>query len=516
MFQWSEKGKINSKMLLKNKKYNSDFSKSIFFLIIITIAGFIIRINYLPENIPLILDSLRYFLLGIDISILGDLPIGYDKTNTGWSLLLSVIFQVFRFESYIDYMMIQRICSILFSALTVIPVYFLTKKFFNQNLAMIGASFFTFSPYIIENSLLGITDSLFIFSVAIFLSLFFSDKKNNVILSFVVLGISSLIRYESLLLIIPTTIIFWHKYKSDIKFRKFYFIGLLLFISTIIPMMLWKIQKGMPDGIFSHVLGGADVVINQGSINSETTKFNLVLGIMNLPEYVGVLLLPLCFIFVPYSIISLIKKENTVFRYLVVLGIFSLIPALYAYGRGIEEVRYVFVVLPVLIIASLFLIEKIVLKIRKINTLTIIFIALIIASSVFYLDFRQPDYEYEREAIEVARFVSELPGKINDYGPESYYVEVMDLEKYEFPILSSDIQFQKKVVNISEESIDDILSNSKNKQISYFAVTESSIKDNQILKEIFYEEKFSYFSKIYDSKDNLSEFNVKIFKINFD
>ena len=92
----------------------------------------------------------------------------------------------------------------------------------------------------------------------------------------------------------------------------------------------------------------------------------------------------------------------------------------------------------------------------------------------------------------------------------------MDLEKYEFPILSSDIQFQKKVVNISEESIDDILSNSKNKQISYFAVTESSIKDNQILKEIFYEEKFSYFSKIYDSKDNLREFNVKIFKINFD
>ena len=169
-------------MLLKNKKYSSDFSKSIFFLIIITIAGFIIRINYLPENIPLILDSLRYFLLGIDISILGDLPIGYDKPNTGWSLLLSVIFQVFRFESYIDYMMVQRICSILFSALTVIPIYFLTKKFFNQNLAMIGASFFTFSPYIIENSLLGITDSLFIFSVAIFLSLFFSDKKNNVIL----------------------------------------------------------------------------------------------------------------------------------------------------------------------------------------------------------------------------------------------------------------------------------------------------------------------------------------------
>ena len=38
---------------------------------------------------------------------------------------------------------------------------------------------------------------------------------------------------------------------------------------------------------------------------------------------------------------------------------------------------------------------------------------------------------------------------------------------------------------------------------------------NEIAKGLFHEEKFTYFSKIYDSKDNLSEFNVKIFKINF-
>ena len=200
-------------MLIKNSKYNSDFSKSIFFLIIITLAGFVIRINYLPENIPLTLDAFRYFLLGMDISILGNLPVGYDTTNSGWSLFLSVIFQIFRFENYLDYMTLQRICSIIFSILTVIPMYFLAKKFFKHNIAMIGATFFIFSPYILGNSLLGIADSLFIFLIAIFLSLFFSDKKINIICSFAVLGISSLIRYESLLLIIPTTIIFLNKYR---------------------------------------------------------------------------------------------------------------------------------------------------------------------------------------------------------------------------------------------------------------------------------------------------------------
>ena len=61
-------------MLIKIRKYNLDFSKTVFFLIIITITGFVIRINYLPDNIPLTLDALRYFLLGMDVSILGNLP----------------------------------------------------------------------------------------------------------------------------------------------------------------------------------------------------------------------------------------------------------------------------------------------------------------------------------------------------------------------------------------------------------------------------------------------------------
>jgi len=402
-------------MLIKNRKYNSNLSRSLFFLIIIIIVGFIIRINYLPDNIPLTLDAFRYFLLGTDISILGNLPVDYNSTNNGWPLFLSVIFQTFRSENYLDYMTLQRMCSIIFSLLSVIPMYFLAKKFFRQEIAMVGACFFLFSPYIIENSLLGITDSLFIFLIVSFLSLFFSDKKTSIIGSFFVLGISSLVRYESLLLIIPTTIIFLAKYRSNISFRKFYWVGLALFFLAIIPMALWKIQMGMDDGLASSLLGGAYVVINENSINSETIdRFDIVRGIINLPKYIGASLLPICFIFVPYSIISLLRKENKNFRYLVLMSVFALIPALYAYSRGFEEIRYVFVALPILIIASLFLIEKIILRFGKQNVVAGGLIALIIVSSIIYLDFREPDYDYENEVIEVAKFVSGLSGRIND------------------------------------------------------------------------------------------------------
>ena len=37
-------------MLIKIRKYDLDFSKTVFFLIIITITGFVIRINYLHDN----------------------------------------------------------------------------------------------------------------------------------------------------------------------------------------------------------------------------------------------------------------------------------------------------------------------------------------------------------------------------------------------------------------------------------------------------------------------------------
>ena len=93
----------------------------------------------------------------------------------------------------------------------------------------------------------------------------------------------------------------------------------------------------------------------------------------------------------------------------------------------------------------------------------------------------------------------------------------MDLEDHKFPILSSEIHFQEKLTFASGNTIEEIFKNFKNEQTSYLAIKESSIKDNQVLKEIFYEERDTYFTKIYDSKDhNLREFNIKIFKINFE
>ena len=490
---------------------SNTFQVSIFLGFIISL-GLFFRLNYVDYEIPLTLDSLRYFLLGMDISILGNLPEYYNRANSGWPLFLSVVFQMSDSENYLDYMVIQRTCTIFFSLVTSVSMYFLARKFFKKEIAILGASFFIFSPFIVENSLLGINDSLFLFLTTTYLGLFFSQRKFNVLISFIILGLSTLVRYESLLLIIPTIIIFLFKYKNS-DFRKYLVVGLILFLLVIVPVSIWKIQMGIPDGITSHLFDGATVVINENNINSNTSdRFDFFRGIIETPKFIGFSLLPLCFIFVPYSVVNLIKKHDINFRYLIFVGIFSLIPAFYAYSRGFEEIRYALFVLPVLIIAALFLVEKLNNYIKQDGLIVISLIVLIIISSVIYLDFRAIDSEYEKEVVDVARFVSNLPGKINDYGPESYYVEIIDLERKSFPILSTDIDFQKKVVNVSGSSIEEIVKNFQNKQVAYIGITEKNSFSNTLLEEI-YAEKNSDFKKIYDSNDIHKKFKIKIFQI---
>ena len=499
--------------LIENK--SKIFSRNAIICIgIIGMLGFIIRIYYTPQDIPLTLDAFRYFYYGIDASILGNMPVKYDFPNTGWSLFLSLVFQIGEFKSSLDYMMIQRICSEIFSVLTIIPLYFLARRFFNGSLAIVGISFFIFSPYIIENSIVGLTDPLFIFLITSFLALFFSNKKRSVIYSFLLLGGSSLIRYESLILIIPALLLFINKYKSDSNFKESCFLVLALFFGVIIPFALWKIQMGMPDGMFSHLMSGAYVVIKDNSVICETCKisiFDPIRGMINLPKYLGVSLLPICFIFVPYSLISILRKENKNFRYLILIGIFILLPAFYGYSRGFEETRYVFVVLPILCIASLFLIQRIILNVKKQNVVILGLVILVIVSSIIYLDYRQPDYEYEKEAIQVAQFVHDLPGKINDYGHESYYVEVIELENVKFPILSSDVGLQSTVL-LKGESINEILINAKEQELSYLGITEK----DKILSKIFYEENnYPFLKKIFDSDEFSFNFKIKIFEIDY-
>ena len=67
------------------------FSKNtIVCLGIIALAGFLIRLFYFPDGIPLILDGATYFWYANDLSVSGTFPNNVDLANNGWPTFMSV------------------------------------------------------------------------------------------------------------------------------------------------------------------------------------------------------------------------------------------------------------------------------------------------------------------------------------------------------------------------------------------------------------------------------------------
>ena len=117
---------------IQESKYNNITKRSILLLTIICFIGLIIRFYYTPYGIPVNFDAFAgYFLYALDISILGHLP-NYTLSQSGWSEFLSLFFMNFHSENLVDYTDMQRTVSIILSSITVIPIYFICKKFLNN------------------------------------------------------------------------------------------------------------------------------------------------------------------------------------------------------------------------------------------------------------------------------------------------------------------------------------------------------------------------------------------------
>ncbi|NDF48176.1 MAG: DUF2079 domain-containing protein [Nitrosopumilaceae archaeon] len=470
--------------------------KHLILLGIVIGIGFLVRFYYFPYEIPITLDGFRYLLYAMDTTVLGHLPTHYTFPNNGWSLVLSFFFSILRFESYTDYNTLARVLSVVFSVLTAVPTYFLCKKYFNRSLAIIGSLLFVLAPRVVQNSLGGITDPLFIFLTTTSVALFLAEGKKTYI-SFFVLALSALVRYESLLLIIPFVALFIIKRRSDSKIILKCLMILAIFVITLMPLAYLRIEATGQDGLLSHVLGGAKVTVTDGSIlNKGDTKFSLQSGISNLIKYLGMTSLPILFAFIPFGLYIFFKKKNYDVMALCMISIFMLLPAVYAYGRGFQDTRYVFVILPIASIIALYSVEKIIKLTKKQNVVLVTIFVTVVILGVGYLDFKKIDYDHEREAIRLSMFLSGLDGTINEFDSESTYVETAAFHKTKLPILSTTIDHGPRVIPFKEKSIKDGIKNGREKGLSYLVADSLNTKPNRnpILNDVFYhEKKYPYF-----------------------
>jgi hypothetical protein len=501
------------------KKNEISLSKSLLFLLIIFIGSMIIRLYYLPFDLPLVLDSQYYFWYANDMSILKTIPTEYSAHNNLWPSFLSLFFSLDSSNNILNYMNTQRILSTSISALTIFPVFFLCRKFFSNKYALLGSLFFIFDPRLIMNSLQGITEPIY-FLIGISIILFsLSYSKKFYYISFGLAAIFSLIRYEGLLILIPLTVIYFWKFKIDKKSIFTYTICILIFLSVLFPMLDARIQATGNDGIISHFSSNQKLV-SETFAGNETgnDKFDIKNSLINTISFLGWITIPIWIIFLPYGILQYFRKFDQNKSTLLLFSLILILPALYAYSRDFHETRYLYILFPLFSIISLYSIQKID-KIKKFKLIFSLIIIGIIFSSICWLEYKGINEEYEKEAFTLSLKIKEITSGINKFYPESAYFQFINQDK-QFPNLKNQINDDHKILSISKyQKIEELLLNEKHNGLTHIVIDESQQINNlrqDFLIEIYKNEnKYNFLNKIYDSKDDKFNYKLKVFEINY-
>lgn len=500
------------------KKDNGEPSLKIIVPILIGI-NLLIRVYYFPFNVPIAGDGIDYFMFAVSIAQNGEIPTGILMTNDGWSIFLSGFFYLFGQNDMFFLMGVQRYISIMISVLTVVPVYLLCRKFLNVPLSLFGSSLFIFEPHVMQNSLIGITEPLFLFLVVYCINLLYSNKSYLVYLSFVIAGLATIVRYEGVLLFIPLSIIFFLRHKTTRASLKNYLASVGLFIMTIIPTSILRILNNDRDGIISHVVGSVDKDMGAVMvlINSNQMGLNFFHGFFMFIKYLAWIAFPLFVILVPLGIFQILKIKEKKILELLIFSIFLSVTAIYAYIRDLQEIRYLFVLLPIFCIVSSYSFYNI--DRKRQTKLLLSLIIIIVFSSFAYLEWGKTDYEIERETFDDAKFIIAHVQGMNYYDG-GRYIKPASLAQSWPKLLELDEKKKtssgiKKITLDDFDSIHEALHAGKDLGLTHLIITDKN--SSKFLANIFNNEsQYPYLNKIYDSTLLGHKNPLKVFEIDYE
>ena len=506
----------------ENEKYVKfegwfDFKRPFAIIGLICLLGLSLRAYFFAPDIPLTLDALGYFWYANDLSILGYLP-NYPSSNNGWPVLLSVFFSIFHSNNPLDYMILQKAVSVSFSVLTAFPIYLLCTRFFSKQYSVLGSLLFVIDPRIIQNSLFGITEPLNIFLLTLSLYFFLSKKDKLIYLSFGLIALSTLVRAEGIFVFFAFCIMQIVRFKFSKKSILKVSLAVIIFLLVLSPMILLRIQTNGNDGIVSRIVSGSEVITyeNQQSNFSEVIIY-FTKGFEDFIKFFGWSLVPFFILFIPFGTYIVLKKRNYENTTLFVLLLLSFLPILYAFFRSISETRYFLPLYPIFIIFSLLAIKEISGKIQNKKVFLTLLVIFLLTSSLIFLHFKMQDIQHEREALEIAKYVTKTTNVVNGYDPESKYLMVTKLLESKFPVLRTEVPPSATPLLIEGfATFDEYMEFGHKFGLTHLVLDESKNKPTYLIEIFIEEEKYPYLTKIFDSSEYGYKYHVKIFKIDYE
>ena len=528
----------------------------ILYLGLILTLGLSLRFYYLPYDVPIATDGFYSFVYAAKTVFEGNLPVGYGTTNTGWANFLALFFSLSDTSDPFYLMQIQRSLSVILSSLTIIPAFFIFRKFVNIRWALFGCLLLIIEPRLLMSSLEGINYQLFFLLFVLVIALFLTKTKLTLFLSFGCIACATLVRYEGLLLLIPLSTMYFLKFKDKKSVVKF--LGMIFIVIIILaPISVLRIQatenlcyetsfgvRCGSDGFthdilvgqrfLSHTLNAAlgqevsETAIYLFNENNEKTDNYAVLFVNKiivsfsaLLKFIGLALIPYFAFFVLYNIILRIKNKKSIKldwdkKMIVFTASIMFLPALYAYMRGIEEIRYVLIIIPLVCILSISWTNSISEKISKNLGVIIILMVLVLISSIIFIEFEKRDSIHDRESFLVSQKIVELTNMTNSFH-QSGYVKTAVLSS-SWPVLPEASQNGKPIhvfQKVSTNDYDDLaefIIDSRKYDLRYLVVDE----DNELFAALRINPTvYPYLIKIFDSDEVGYKNHFMIYEIDY-
>ncbi|WP_101477061.1 hypothetical protein [Candidatus Nitrosotalea bavarica] len=492
-----------------------EFSKKniIAALVIVASIGLIFRLYFFHTTIPLILDALQYFWYANDLSILGHFPKS-GLANNGWPSFLAIFFSIFHFNSFLAYMNLQRVLTITISVLTIIPLYYLCKRFLTKTLSIVGAALFVLEPRVIQNSLLGITEPLYIFLLAISSCLILSKNRLYTYASFGIAALATIVRLEGIFIFITISAWFFIFNRNEKRKISRFAIGVAIFVLILLPVALIRTQSEGSDFLGSRLSGEASNLVNLGSNSIHWLK-----DISGAFKLTGWSLVPIFVFLLPIGLYAIFKNRDRNSMIIIIGIIIMAIPAEYALSLSeAQDTRYLLPLYPFFSILSLLGVKYFTDGKRNQTAFSILIIIFVLIASGGFLHLKITDQQHEREALELSRYVTNSTMGVNDYYPEAGYIEIAKMSELKsFPALSDSIPPYPKIISTyGFTSLEDYIKFGKQQGLTDLVVDDSKNRPDFLIDVYYHDDKYPFLIKTFDSSENGFKYHLRIYKIDYD
>ena len=544
----------------------SNIATIVICLIVISSISIGFKLSHVDFSNPIIGEDTYVYVLGAFSVINGDFS-QPDRKALGWSIFISPFYLLTDSTDLLDYLNITRILSIAISTVTIIPMYILARRFFDEKYSLMASCLFAFEPHLNYNSVLGLSEPLFIFGIVL-ASIFILQKNHNwyFYLSFLLAGIVWWVRFNGLIMVMILSIVFFVVYKPSSKNFLKYLVCIGLFLIIVSPILIQRYDQ-FGDPLYfalsdNHFIGDAysNYAVNTKDIEYSASDYIQDNGVISFVERFGLtglhimvldmfkMLFPYLIFLLPFGVLFSIRSFAQDKDYIKSIWILLLVNLgfLIAVFSVWSDMRLIYHVFPFIIIISTIVIQRVVkhglstfqFSEKQKNFFLVGIIGIVIISSgILTLRIGETDELLDQERIEFSKLLTQkFHGKISAGGDVLRlltYTQLQDsphlfkefkISTYDFAIgRESNIFASENMLEriiLYAKSLDELIEIGKEYDLKYIAINKEQSENDWYgyLTNLYDEgEKYPFLTKVLDTKEiGFKKFKVKVFEINYD